>query len=237
MEAINMTEKKSLDFNFLDESPKQAGEKASAEVVAHPVATLGEKVNFFRYLKECYTNFNAFCRKYLGVKNPPYLIVLIWVFGMGSAADRLIGSLQDYTSWGEIWAIVLFGGILAGALGYFIGGWWYNVRVGWSKGKENVEMARGIYLFTSLPVALVSILSLALNQMAYGQDYLDYYYSDASTVDLLVFFVLLAAYFYTIRLSYKAVREVMGAERQRAIGWFIVLPSVFYGGLILLSAM
>ena len=156
---------------------------------------------------------------------------------MGSAADRLIGSLQDYTSWGEIWAIVLFGGILAGALGYFIGGWWYNVRVGWSKGKENVEMARGIYLFTSLPVALVSILSLALNQMAYGQDYLDYYYSDASTVDLLVFFVLLAAYFYTIRLSYKAVREVMGAERQRAIGWFIVLPSVFYGGLILLSAM
>ena len=231
-----MNEKKSLDFNFLDESPKQDGAKGTAPVMS-PVATQGEKVNFFHYIKECYTDFNTFCRKYLGAKNPPYLLVLIWFFGMGSAADRLVGSLQDYSSWGEIWAIVLIGGVLAGAIGYYVGGWWYNVRVGWSKGKENVEMARGIYLFTSLPISLTSILMLLFNQMSYGQDYLDSYYSEASTVDVLFLFVFLAALVYTIRLSYKAVRELMGVERKRAIGWFIVLPAVFYGGLVLLSAM
>lgn len=230
--ATNMT-KKPLDFNFMDGSPKQAGEKTRS----NPTATPGEKVGFFHYLKECYTDFNAFCWKYLIVKNPPYLLVLIWFFGMGSTADRLTGSLQDYSSWGEIWAIVLIGGVLAGAIGYYIGGWWYNVRVGWSNGKENVEMARGIYLFTSLPIALTSILMLLLNQMSYGQDYLDSYYSDASTVDVLFLFVFLAALIYTIRLSYKAVLELMGVERKRAIGWFIVLPAVFYGGLVLMSAM
>lgn len=231
-----MTEKKSLDFDFLDKKPEQADAKPAEAVVTTPIPTPSDKVGFFSYLKECYTDFNVFCKKYLTAKNPPYLLILIWFFGIGSAADRIVGSLQDYSSWGEIWAIVIFGGILAGAIGYYIGGWFYNLRVGWSKGNEDINLSRNIYLFTSLPIALSSVLMLIFNQMAYGDDYLNYYYSDASTVDVIFFFVFVAALIYTIRLSYKAVRETMHVEKKRAIGWFIIVPAIFYSLLIFASA-
>lgn len=233
-----MNEKKSLNFDFLDESPLPTKQVKSPKPVATtPVSTPNSKVSFFDYLKECYTDFNRFCKNYLISKNPPYLLWLIWFFGIGSAADNLIGSLQDYTSWGEIWIIVILSGIFTGTLGYYIGGWFYNVRVGWSKGKRDINMSRNINLFTSLPISLTNILMLLFNQMAYGEDYLNYYYSDASAVDVAFFFVFVSAIIYTIRLSYKAVRETMHVEKKRAIGWFIVAPAIFYTLTILFSAL
>jgi hypothetical protein len=233
-----MNKKISLDFDFLDESPKSTErEQATKPVATTPVSSSVSKVNLLEYLKECYSDFNGFCKNYLVSKKPPYLLLLVWLFGIGSAADNLTGSLQDYTSWGKIWAIVILSGIFTGALGYYIGGWFYNVRVGWSKGKQDINMSRNINLFTSLPISLTSILMLLLNQMTYGEDYLNYYYSDASTVDVVFFFVFVAAIIYTIRLSYMAVRETMHVEKKRAIGWFIVAPAILYTLIIFFSAL
>ena len=233
-----MNKKLSLDFDFLDESPKSSGDgHATKPMPATPVSSSVSKVNLFEYLKECYTGFNSFCKKYLASKNPPYLLLLIWFYGIGSAADNLTGSLQDYTSWSEIWIIVILGGVFSGAIGYYIGGWFYNIRVGWSKGKRDINMSRNINLFTSLPVSLTSILMLLLNQLSYGEDYLNYYYSDASAVDVAFFFVFVVAIIYSIRLSYKAVREAMHVEKKRAIGWFIVAPAILYTLIIFFSAL
>jgi len=233
-----MNEKKYLNFDFLDESPKSTEQgQTTKRAVTTQVSTPNGKVGFFNYLKECYTDFNRFCKKYLVSKNPPYLYLLIWFFGIGSAADKLTGSLQDYTSWGEIWVIVILIGIFTGALGYYIGGWFYNVRIGWSKGKRDINMSRNINLFTSLPISLTSILMLLLNQLSYGEDYLNYYYSDASAVDVVFFFVFVTAIIYTIRLSYKAVRETMHVEKKRAIGWFIVAPTILYTLIIFFSTL
>lgn len=233
-----MNKKISLDFDFLDEGQKSTEPgQATKPVSTASVSPSVSKVNIFKFLKECYSDFNGFCKKYLVLKKPPYLLLLIWLFGIGSAADNLTGSLQDYTSWGEIWVIVILTGIFSGALGYYIGGWFYNLRVGWSKGKRDINMSRNINLFTSLPISLTSILMLLLNQMVYGEDYLNYYYSDASTVDVVFFFVFVAAIIYTIRLSYKAVRETMHVEKKRAIGWFIVAPAILYTFIIFFSAL
>lgn len=221
-----MKEKKSLNFDFLDDSPKKTGEKVNAPVATQGPTPNADKVKFFPYFKECFTNFSKFAKENLVTSSPKYLLLAIWVLGIGSAIDRLTSS--DSSSWGEVWAIAIFGGILAGALAYYIGGWFYHVRVGWSKGTGSINTSRNIYTFSSLPISVVAIGSLIFNQMAYGNEYFDTYYSDASSVDVIFALLSLVAIAYSIYISYRAVRDVMNVEKGRAIGWFVVAPAIFY---------
>lgn len=221
-----MNEKKSLNFDFLDEAPTKVGEKSSTPTATSGSAPKSTGVNFFQYFKECFTNFSKFAKEHLTISSPKYLIIAIWIFGMGNAIDRITSS--DSSSWGEVWAIVIFGGILSGALGYYIGGWFYHVRIGWSKGKSTIDTARNIYTFSSLPIAVVAICSLIFNQMAYGSDYFNTYHTDASSVDMIFGLLSLVAIAYSIYISYKAVKDVTQAEKGRSIWWFIVAPAIFY---------
>jgi hypothetical protein len=223
-----MNEKKSLNFDFLDESPQKTGEQASA-----PAATLkptsvpnADKVNFFEYFKDCFTNFSEFAQKHLVTSNPKYLLLAIWILGIGSAADRLTSS--ESSSWGEVWAIAIFGGILAGAIAYYIGGWFYHVRVGWSKGSGTIDTARNIFTFSSLPISVTAIGSLFFNHLAYGNDYFDTYYSEASSVDVIFALLALAAIAYSIYISYRGVRAVMNVQKGRGMFWFVIAPAIFY---------
>lgn len=223
-----MNEKKSLNFDFLDEASTKTKveEKSGVSATTSSQVPKTDKVNFFQYFKECFTNFSKFAKEHLTIASPKYLILAIWVFGMGNAIDRITSS--DSSSWSEVWAIVIFGGILSGALGYYIGGWFYHVRVGWSKGSSTIDTARNIYTFSSLPIAVVAIGSLIFNQMAYGSDYFNTYNTDASSVDMIFGLLSLAAIAYSIYISYKATRDVTKAEKGRAIWWFIVAPAIFY---------
>ena len=228
-----MNEKKSLNFDFLDDSQKKTDEKVSAPVATSGPAPKTDKVSFFPYFAECFTHFSKFAQEHLVTKNPKYLLLAIWVMGIGTAADRLTSS--NSSTWGEVWAIAIFGGILSGALAYFIGGWFYHVRVGWSKGTGSIDTARNIYTFSSLPIALAGIGSLFFNHLAYGSDYFDTYYSDASSVDVIFGLLALAAIAYSIYISYRGVRDVMHVKKRLGIFWFVVAPAIFYV-LILFSA-
>ena len=229
-----MNEKKSLNFDFLDDSPKKTDEKVSAPVAASGPIPKTDKVSFFPYFAECFTHFSKFTQEHLVTKNPKYLLLAIWIMGIGTAADRLTSS--NSSTWGEVWAIAIFGGILSGALAYFIGGWFYHVRVGWSKGSGTIDTARNIYIFSSLPIALAGIGSLFFNHLAYGSDYFDTYYSDASSVDMIFGLLALAAITYSIYISYRGVRDVMHVKKGLGIFWFVVAPAIFYV-LILFSAV
>ena len=232
-----MNEKKSLNFDFLDESPQKAGEKVDTpKTVASEPTSVSEtdKVNFFEYFKQCFTNFSKFAQEHLVTSKPKYLLLAIWLLGIGSAADRLTSS--DSSSWGEVWAIVLVGGILAGALAYYIGGWFYHVRVGWSKGTGSIDTARNIYTFSSLPISVTAIGSLIFNHLAYGSDYFVTYAYDASSVDVIFGLLALAAIGYSIYISYRGVRDVMHVQKGLGIFWFVVAPAIFYV-LILASSI
>lgn len=231
-----MNEKKSLNFDFLEEGLQKTAEKVSAPVSAPESTSLqnNDKVNFFDYFKQCFTDFSKFAQEHLVTSKPKYLLLAIWLLGIGSAADRLTGA--DSSSWGEVWAIVLVGGILTGALAYYIGGWFYHVRVGWSKGTGSIDTARNIYTFSSLPISVTAIGSLFFNNIAYGSDYFDTYYSDASSVDVIFGLLALAAIAYSIYISYRGVRDVMHVKKGLGIFWFVVAPAIFYV-LILFSAV
>ncbi len=229
-----MNEKKSLNFDFLDESPQRTGEQVSTPVASPGPTPKTDKVSFFPYFTECLTHFSKFAQEHLVTKNPKYLLLAIWVMGIGTAADRLTSS--NSSTWGEVWAIAIFGGILSGALAYFIGGWFYHVRVGWSKGTGTIDTARNIYTFSSLPIALAGIGSLFFNHLAYGSDYFDTYSSDASSVDVIFGLLALAAIAYSIYISYRGVRDVMHVKKGLGIFWFVVAPAIFYV-LIVFSAI
>ena len=229
-----MTDKKSLNFDFLDDSPKKTDEKGSTPVATSGLVFNSDNVKFIPYFKECFTNFSKFAKENLVTANPKYLLLVIWVLGIGSTIDRI--SISDFSSWGEVWVSVIFGGILAGAMAYYIGGWFYHVRVGWSKGTGEIDTSRNIYTFSSLPISVVVIGSLIFNQMAYGSDYFDTYYSDASRVDMIFGLLAIAAIGYSFYISYRAVREIMNVQKSRAIWWFVVAPAIFYV-LIFASAL
>lgn len=221
-----MSDKKTLDFDFLDKGTKSAEVISPSEQTTPPAPkSETDSISFFKYFKECYLDFNKFCDKYLVGQTPKYMFFAVLIYGMGSAADRLIGSIGDYSSWGEVWAIVGIGGLIGGYIALYIAGSIYHWRVKWSKGRDDIETSKNIWLFSGLPIAATSLLSLILNQMAYGSDYFD---GEGTTVDLLIFFVSIAAIIYSIRLSYKAVRHVQKVEKGRAIWWFIVAPAIFY---------
>lgn len=222
-----MNDKKKLDFDFFSQDSSKKNDSKTVEAV-EPTSAISsaENLSFVEYFKGCYSDFVGFSKQYLAQEKPRYLLIVAWLVGVGTVADRVTG--QDYTSWGEVWAVALFGGIISGALIYYIAGWFYNLRIKWSKGHENINTSRNIYVFASLPVAIASITALFFNHISYGSDYFDYYYSDGTTIDGVFLFVALAAIIYSIRLGYKAATEVLGAQKNRAIGWFVVLPTLFY---------
>lgn len=221
-----MNEKKTLNFDFLDENSKATDEKISTPVSTPGPVPKGDKINFFEYFKNCYTNFSKFAQEYLVTEKPKYLILVIWVLGIGNVANNL--TISDSSTWGEVWTTAIFGGILTGVVNYYIAGWFYHLRVGWSKGVGTIDTSRNIYIFSSLPVAVTGIGLLLFNHMVYGNDYFDLYYLDSSSVDIIFGLLALAAFAYSIYISYQAVRNVMHVQKKRGMFWFVIAPTIFY---------
>jgi hypothetical protein len=220
-----MTDKARLkfDLDFLEKEQEKTVETKPMEAKKTAEAVDG-KPPFIDYIKAVFKDFPAFCDKYLRVKNPPYLFIIIWVVGIASAIDRV--SSFESSSWGEVWAIVLIGGLITGYLQYWIGGAIYHLRVKWSKGGDNYDASRNLNMFTGIPIAIASISSLILNTLIYGNDYFES--GGGSSIDILFFFIILAAIAYSIRLSYKGVMFMQNTQKIRAIIWFIVVPAIFY---------
>jgi hypothetical protein len=216
-------ERLKFDLEFLEKEQEKPVDAKPAHVNKTAEA-MGEELPFVEYIKAVFKDFPAFCDKYLRIKNPPYLFFIIWAVGVASAIDRM----GDYgsSSWMEVWAIVLIGGLIAGYLQYWIGGAIYHLRVKWSKGGDNYDASRNINMFSGIPIAIVSISSLLLNTIVYGNDYFES--GGGSSIDILFFFIILAAIAYSIRLSYKGVMFVQKTQKTRAIIWFVVVPAIFY---------
>lgn len=230
-----MSDKKNLDFDFLSKDTKTLSNDVDKEAPLSAPSDPATDVGFVKYFMFCFTDFSKFAKQHLAISKPKYLLLAVWVVGVGAVMDRIIGSSADYSDWGESWAIALLGGILSGALAYYVAGWFYNVRIKWSKGKGDIDTARHIYIFSKLPISITIILSFVLNQIVYADDY--FYSPDATMIDMVFLLLFLVALFVSIRMGYKAAREVMEASKGRAIGWFIVAPIIFYAMVIFFGVL
>jgi len=174
--------------------------------------------------------------KTFGVLSIPTLTAFIaWACGVSSIMDRIelrsmLSSRQSplYEALLSAWPIYWIGsavlGILSGLGLYWIGGWWYRVRLDWSGAKKpDATLARRVYLYATLVSSLPYLLYTVWTTWHYETP------RDAANGDDLGVWFVLAALFWSIYVSYRGVRTTFVVKRWRSRLWFLILPGLIYG--------
>jgi len=163
------------------------------------------------------------------VDSTPGLTALCaWIYGMTGAMDSLEATPPGESrvtgwSWLTYWTVVGVGGVLAGALYFFIGGLWYRVRLGWSgAGRPAPALARRVYLFASQVVAIPWLLAMVVATSVFESP------EAAEQTESGWFALPLLFLFWSCWCSYVGVRTAFVVQRGLAMLWFLILPAAFY---------
>ena len=169
------------------------------------------------------------------------LVYATWMIGMAQVIDRFSTeamkqqfsgrsspTVELMNSWPVYWAVVLFSGAIGGILLYAIGGWWYRVRIGFSGAVEpDKSLARRTYIFASLVYAFPAVALAAVSSFSYPTPLA------TEEADSWWGSVVIACLFWSVLCSYRGVRTLFAVSTWRARLWFLVLPSLVYGIVIM----
>lgn len=135
-------------------------------------------------------------------------------------------------SWVGFWLWVLAAGALGGLFLWWVGGWWYRVRLRWS-GAENPDarLARLLFVYASFVFAGPKVAATVIQTAVYP-DYATAYATE-DWFSLAPFIFL----FWSISTSYLGVRTLFQVTRWKAQVWFVVLPLVYLLALGLIVAL
>jgi len=176
----------------------------------------------------------------LALGKTPYVILVTWCYGISSAIDRIdreliraeLGSPRPgwdqfgpliTESWLGFWVTVLLLGVIGGLFLWWIGGWWYRVRVRWSGVNEpDKRLARLLFVYSSFVHSGPAVALAVAMTMAYP-NYAQAYSSDEPYTLLLLVFP-----FWSVITSYAGVRTLFQVSRWKARIWFVILPCLFY---------
>lgn len=171
----------------------------------------------------------------------PLRVALILVLGAAGGIARMefaalrgvLGSSAVLAqSWPAYWGGVAAAALVAGPIGYFVGGWWFGLRLRWS-GAPGADwgLARRVFLLAGSVGSLPILVFGGLDVLRYSQP------AEAwNGVEPVAMTILVAPYF-SIFVSYRAAMASFPLRRMRARIWFAVLPAVFYGIVTLGSAV
>lgn len=127
------------------------------------------------------------------------------------------------SSWLNYWIIVCIGGVISGVFFWYLAGWWFQIRLRFS-GAINVSATTARALSTwQFAVAAVPSVGAALFDTCVEASYLSARANVTSFSYLLVIPV-----FWSIWTSYSLVTATYDLKKWPALGWFVLLPLVFY---------
>ncbi len=192
------------------------------------------------HLVDLFVRPSRFFSGQLALGRTPYVLLVTWAYGVANAIDRIDTELMRAElgrsrpgweemgpliagSWLGFWVWALTFGAFAGAGLWWIGGWWYRVRLRWSGATApDKRLSRLLYVYSAFVtagptvlLALVQTLSFANYQSAYASQ-------DPWTVLFLVF------PFWSIVTGYLGVRTLFDVRAGAARLWFLVLPFALY---------
>lgn len=167
-----------------------------------------------------------------------YLAIACWIIGTSIAINRLeqqlvkaeLGSLdinlnifELILKWPVFWPLVLSLGLLAGWLLWYVGGWWFRLRIKFS-GDPNPDprMSRLVMVYAGLVSAIPHIAFVLWWTLLYEN------YLIAYAQDLFLTVVIYAFSFWELFSAYRGVRTLFAVDRWRARLWFIILPALLY---------
>jgi len=201
----------------------------------------------FSDLLDLFTRPRVFFAANIDLGESKFLIPVVWVLGISAQMDRVdteifrseMGesrALWDLLEplingpWHWFWLFCLGLGMLSGAIIYWIGGWWYRVRLRFSGAPEETETAapRHVYCWSSLVVALPYVLLVIGYTVAYPS------YAAAYHSGELVSSVLPLLIFWSVVVSYVGATTRFSLSGWKPRLWFLILPALFY--LVLIGA-
>jgi len=188
---------------------------------------------FAEFLSTFFRKYSEFLKTYMVMRKPPFLLVTIWLLGMTYVIDQLeVRFLRtgEIDNWIEAWTTTVVVGLLIGCLFYWILGSWYHLRVWLSGGSGEMYLSRNLFLYSGIPLYLVTISWQITDTLVYRNDY--FINPTFLFLDLTWFVLAVTAIVYSISLSYKGVRLLHSSATFRSIMFFIVLPGIFYALMV-----
>lgn len=198
-----------------------------------------------------------FFKTNLALGRTPYVFVATWCYGIADTIGRLDDGLMRSElgrprpgweqvapyivhSWLGFWLCILAVGALGGLFLWWLGGWWYRVRLRWSGAvAPDKRLARLVLVYSSFVFSGPAV-ALALVQTVLYPHYAAAYASEDWYSVALALPVLIFPY-WSIVTSYVGVRTLFQVTKWKALLWFAALPVVinllFFGGIVLLFSL
>jgi len=195
---------------------------------------------FITYWKNLFIRPKVFFENHFseGKNDARYFYFAMFIFGTGTGIDRLDRQLTQHylkgtldqagiiNTWWGYWLIGIIAGIVGGCISYFVGGWFYNVRLKWCKADDDPETSKSLYLYSSFVLASVIVLIALINTFLFEKPYMEdsvFTIWDACSLLITVFTI-----YYSIYVSFVGVTTSTNANWTRAVIWFMVLPALIY---------
>ena len=168
-----------------------------------------------------------------------WTLFFAWVVGIVSTVERIDTRISQSelagrsvpfislewinSSWFNYWILVCIGGVISGVFFWFLAGWWYQLRLRFS-GAMNVSATTARALSTwQFAAATIPALAAILFDTFVETSYLSARENATS-----LSYVLLIPVFWSIWTSYSLATATHHLKKWPGLGWFVLLPAVFY---------
>lgn len=205
------------------------------------VAEAMDKLSLFDFWSKLTFAPKRFFRENFRNGQSPFFALTFIVFSVASGIDRVDNALskqiikgngaaiaQVFGSWPSYAILLAFGSLVAGAIYWVFGSWFYNVRIGWARGEKDSDRAKFLYLYSFFLPSLFTVLVKGIEIVTNPGGPLDSLQAEITTADIILALVGIACLFWSIYISYRGVREAAGVERGLGLFWFAVMPAVVY---------
>ena len=207
-------------------SPRPTTQKAERSFRSRVVALFIKPSHFFASFED--------------LARPPLIFAATLCLGVASMVDRIeqhilraemgqgVSGWSELSpwllhSWSTLWIALLVFGALNVPLFWYLGGWWYRLRLKWS-GATALDSLRPrlLFVYSSLVYALPVVLVMVGETLLFPNYRLA---RDAEGSWTLIFVVLS---FWSVVVSYCGATRTFALTRRKALLWFLLLPWTLY---------
>lgn len=171
---------------------------------------------------------------------PLLLLLATFCLGVASMVDRIEQHIlraemgQSVSGWSEVspwllnswstlWAALLVLGAFNIPLFWYLGGWWYRLRLKWS-GATTLDALRPrlLFVYSSLVYALPVVVVMIAETLLFP----NYRMARNAEGSWTLIFVLLS--FWSVVVSYCGATKTFALAWRKALLWFLLLPWMLY---------
>lgn len=143
--------------------------------------------------------------------------------GVRRAALDALDGIGIFDSWIVFWVVVVVLGAIGAPFIWWLGGWWYGLRVRWSGVlAPDMRSVRLVYTYSGLVQSLPMLLMTLASTFIYA-NYAEDYASDSPVAFIILIFPV-----WALITSYVGVRATFPVSRWKARFWFLIGPLLLY---------